>query len=333
MNIKNVFIIGLICWFAAGCSVTEQPLQWTADQASKTQVAVDAISPIQLATTLTNLDGIRSAQISNSSNHIAIYQTYLTNRMKQLGLTVSFQPVKYIFYADAYSARKTTNIMNNLIGVKTGSDPSLAPVLITAHWDTVTSSKGLNDDGSGCAVVLEAARVMSNMTLKRTVIYILFSYEELGLVGAYEYAAKMTVYPKAIVNMDCVGYTAATQPTYPLMGMPTTGDYLFVGAIDNSTSLAKDYIKAAAVFSPDLKFYMLSGDLGMFNNPLLINLTRSDQTPFWEKNVPGLFLTDMANFRGTYYHTMKDTLSIIDYVFLTKVAKATIATTILEAMN
>ncbi|TXT67471.1 MAG: Aminopeptidase YwaD [Promethearchaeota archaeon] len=58
------------------------------------------------------------------------------------------------------------------------------------------------------------------------------------------------------------------------------------------------------------------------------DLLRSDHGPFWRENIPGLFLTDTANFRFPYYHTQADTIEKLDFGFLTQITKATIATLI-----
>ncbi len=56
------------------------------------------------------------------------------------------------------------------------------------------------------------------------------------------------------------------------------------------------------------------------------DLLRSDHAPFWRAGIPGLFLSDGANFRNPYYHTPADTIDKLDFDFMTKVAKATLAT-------
>jgi Zn-dependent M28 family amino/carboxypeptidase len=58
------------------------------------------------------------------------------------------------------------------------------------------------------------------------------------------------------------------------------------------------------------------------------DLLRSDHAPFWQKGIPGLFLTDTADFRYPYYHTPADTIERLDFDFLTRICKATAATVI-----
>ncbi len=84
----------------------------------------------------------------------------------------------------------------NAIGMIKGSDPALqhAAVLLSAHLDHIGVGKpvngdsiynGADDDASGCAAVLELARVLgAGPKPKRTVIFALFGSEELGGTGS-----------------------------------------------------------------------------------------------------------------------------------------------------
>jgi hypothetical protein len=58
------------------------------------------------------------------------------------------------------------------------------------------------------------------------------------------------------------------------------------------------------------------------------DLLRSDHAPFWRQAIPALFMTDTADFRYPYYHTQADTIDKLDFSFMTKICKATIATAI-----
>ena len=63
------------------------------------------------------------------------------------------------------------------------------------------------------------------------------------------------------------------------------------------------------------------------------DLLRSDHAPSWQNGIPGLFLTDMGDFRHPYYHTPADTIEKPNSDFLTRICKATIATAIQTAIN
>src|SRR5512146_2830357 len=58
----------------------------------------------------------------------------------------------------------------NLLGVMPGSDPSLPPMLLGAHYDTVPDTPGADDNAAAIWVVLDAVRGLKQKKLKRSVI-------------------------------------------------------------------------------------------------------------------------------------------------------------------
>lgn len=71
---------------------------------------------------------------------------------------------------------------------------------------------GVTDDGSGTAAVMELARVMSNYEFDKTIVFIAFAAEEVGLSGSQMYAAmaKQTgMQIEAVLNNDIIGSDVA----------------------------------------------------------------------------------------------------------------------------
>jgi hypothetical protein len=71
-----------------------------------------------------------------------------------------------------------------------------------------TAAPGVTDDGSGTAAVLELARVMSQHQFDKTVIFIAFAAEEIGLDGSKAYAAmakQKGMHIEAVLNNDIIG--------------------------------------------------------------------------------------------------------------------------------
>lgn len=77
----------------------------------------------------------------------------------------------------------------NVIGEITGRDAPHEVVLIACHLDSWDLGTGAIDDGSGCAIVMEAARRISELPQRprRTIRVVLFGAEERGLIGARAY--------------------------------------------------------------------------------------------------------------------------------------------------
>lgn len=89
-------------------------------------------------------------------------------------------------------------------------------VLIEAHLDSrcedgcdvLCDAHGMEDNGSGSALVIELARVMSQFTYKNTIVFMLTIGEEQGLYGANafsQYALDHNIPIKAVLNNDVIG--------------------------------------------------------------------------------------------------------------------------------
>src|SRR5271165_5233098 len=108
--------------------------------------------------------------------------------------------------------------LTNVYAILRGSDPANASrmFLVTGHYDSRNSetndatgvSPGANDDGSGTAVSLECARVLSQYKFPATIVFLTVAGEEQGLYGSAHFAkmAKAQNWDiEAVLNNDIVG--------------------------------------------------------------------------------------------------------------------------------
>lgn len=106
----------------------------------------------------------------------------------------------------------------NVLGVQQGTGNPDDIIIISAHIDSRVSdvadftsdAPGANDDGSGSALVLEAARILSKEKFAPTIVYALLSGEEQGLWGGRliaETARARGWQVRALLNNDIVGNT------------------------------------------------------------------------------------------------------------------------------
>ena len=108
--------------------------------------------------------------------------------------------------------------LTNVYAILRGNDPANASrvVLVTGHYDSRNSetndatgaSPGANDDGSGTAVSMECARVLSQHKFPATIIFLTVAGEEQGLYGSAHFAkmAKAQNWDiEAVLNNDIVG--------------------------------------------------------------------------------------------------------------------------------
>lgn len=111
----------------------------------------------------------------------------------------------------------SVTLLGNVMAVLKGTDTSDKRIyIITGHLDNmrtnvmdrVGDAPGANDDASGCAAVIECARIMSKRTFSATVIFITVSGEEQGLLGANFLAKKAKQEGwqiDAVLNNDIMG--------------------------------------------------------------------------------------------------------------------------------
>ncbi|HEX4693080.1 M28 family metallopeptidase [Sphingomonas sp.] len=103
----------------------------------------------------------------------------------------------------------------DVLGIQKGSDPNRV-VIVGGHidsrvgdeMDAKADAPGANDDASGVAVVLEAARILSKSKFKATIVYAVFSGEEQGLWGGKllaDTAKERGWQVSAMLNNDIVG--------------------------------------------------------------------------------------------------------------------------------
>jgi Zn-dependent M28 family amino/carboxypeptidase len=169
----------------------------------------------------------------------------------------------------------------NIVGELKGSDPKLAGeyVLVSAHLDHLgvgapingkTIYSGAMDDASGVATVLETAKKLSQAKTrpKRSMIFLIFTAEEKGLLGSRYFAGHPTVPEKAIaadLNLDMF------MPLFPLKKLHVQG-------LDEST-LGIEAKKVGAehniVIAPDPE-------------PDRNSFIRTDQYSFVQAGVPAL---------------------------------------------
>ena len=108
-------------------------------------------------------------------------------------------------------------VVEDVLGIQKGRDPNRV-VIVGAHIDSrvtdvmnVTSdAPGANDNASGVALVLEAARILSQRQFDATIVYAVFSGEEQGLWGAELLADTVKARGwdvSAMLNNDIVGNT------------------------------------------------------------------------------------------------------------------------------
>ena len=219
-------------------------------------------------------------------------------------------------------------------------------VLITAHLDSTANSTagydpskdpapGVDDDGSGTAAVVAAARAIKRLSAlkqpKRTIRFVLFNAEEHGLVGSKAYAANEAALAAPIVGvyqMDMMGYNREPPRTYEVH----FGIRLYPGVEKGSRVLAERIGRLAAHVSPDLPAPQIYDSKGPEENGDPAE-SRSDHYSFQVVGYPACLASEDlfpgVNIPGTSdsnpnYHRVTD--AVIDTEYTADIARAVAAT-------
>ncbi len=184
-----------------------------------------------------------------------------------------------------------TNVIATLPGRRN------AQVIICGHFDSANQScPGADDNASGTAAVLEAARVLRNFAFDYTIRFITFGGEEQGLLGSAAYAtAHQGDSIHAIINCDMLMWDA-------------NGDRKMTIHTTNNTAQA--WSRDLADYMEDVNtMYMLPADLRSVNP----GTTASDHASFWSKGRTAvLLIEEYPGDFNLYYHTAQDNWQIMN---------------------
>lgn len=197
----------------------------------------------------------------------------------------------------AHLGRDAALPTQNVVAFLEGSDPALRGqvVVLGAHFDHLGRDRafatdpkagdairnGADDNASGTAAVLELARLLAQRPPRRSVLFVAFSGEELGLLGSQHFVEHSPVPVDSMVamlNFDMVG--RLTNDKLLVYGVATASE---LPALVDSTNAA----------GPRLAVKALGDGVGP-----------SDHSSFYNKNVPVLhFFTDL---HGDYHAATDD---------------------------
>jgi Zn-dependent M28 family amino/carboxypeptidase len=219
-------------------------------------------------------------------------------------------PLQGVTFSANYRVKRETVVSKNVAGVLPGTTHPNQTVVYSAHWDHLGIGKpdetgdrifnGAADNGSGCAALLELARLFGSAPkTARSVLFLAVTAEEKGLLGSEYYAAN-PLYPLettvADLNMDHLGLFG------PAKDFSTSGSNTVVD------ELAAAGAKQGRTLSPDPK-------------PEAGSFYRSDHFPLSKAGVPAISFRsgdDLVNggkekgvalredFNAKKYHQPKD---------------------------
>lgn len=225
----------------------------------------------------------------------------------------------------------TPNFGNVIFEIKGASRPRDI-ILVGAHFDAVPQSPGADDNASGVAGLMEIARVLRAHAPARTIRFVLFDLEEIGLVGSVQHLERWnetqaTLQPSErenyvfMLSLDGIGYYDERPNTQknPFEGVPglpkvgTAGDFIAIATIARHSKVARRFDEAMRAGAPGLKTVVI--DQFPIAPP---DLLRSDHAPFLLQGHPAAIIADSANFRNPHYHQPTDTPDTLNPPFFAR---------------
>ncbi|CAN5373410.1 hypothetical protein BH23BAC2_BH23BAC2_00590 [soil metagenome] len=287
---------GALCIAIAlsACNLTQRPLE--EKNPETTQSPASYTVNISEASVLRSMEYLTSDELrgrETGTPGIEKAAIFIEKEFGNAGLKPFFST-----YRDSFEVRNRTGY--NIVGYLEGNDPSLKNefVILGAHYDHIGLGKvvdgdsianGANDNAAGTVAVLELAKHFAKeRSNKRSMLFILFSAEEMGLVGAKHIANRL--------KTDNINLY--TMVNFEMIGVPMKDkDYLA-------------YLTGYELSNMAEKFNEYAGDqvLGFLPQAQEYQLfQRSDNYSFYQEfNIPAQTIStfDFTNF--DFYHHVSD---------------------------
>jgi len=250
---------------------------------------------------------ITSRQLGHPDHDMAA--EYLKATFKEYG----YSPVEQQFY-------RGTGEICNLLAAHPGKQYPNQKYILCAHYDSINlfpnqPAPGADDNASGIAAILEAARILKNIETDYTIVFALWDAEEKGLWGSEYYAfnaARDNDTIQGVINLDMIAYDPDDKQLFSI----NTDDYA------NSIDLGNSIYSISNTYIDSLQ-------------PIIYNpgSTQSDHRKFWEHGYSAIFIgeafRDGADYPYNHYST--DTIDKFNIKFFHNMSKIALATITLLA--
>lgn len=257
------------------------------------QQMVEAVSLDSLLLTLYDLQNFQTRYTYSRRCDTAAW--YLNDRFQVLGLASEY---------DVYLAGTRRDTSYNVIATLPGQVQPDSIVIVCGHFDSYsdqpyTSAPGADDNGTGTAAVLEAARILSQYQFRWTIMFIGFSGEEQWMLGSYHWVDSVAVPQQldigGVFNMDMFAYTA----------YDSTLMYVIRNLQSTPLAVLAESINVRYNIGLDLVNYWDEDCAG-------------DNTPFWENGIKAVFVLEDSEWgiwhgSNPHYHTTHDTIGNLNF--------------------
>lgn len=201
----------------------------------------------------------------------------------------------------------------NVIAIKNGTKNPEIYCMLCAHIDDMPPgdlAPGADDNASGSVAVMLAAELFRDIDSDISIIFALWTGEEQGLHGSYNYAhdaydAGMDI--KGVLNLDMIAWDDRGAPIIELHANQYSQAY--------SVVLAEMMVNVISEYQLDLEPQIIP-----------FGISASDHASFWEFGYPAILaIEDFEDFND-YYHTVNDRLEHLNIPYYVEFVKASVAT-------
>lgn len=265
----------------------ERYLDWIEDLSGAEDVVIGALHHLRILS--------RNTTEMFSGNLTA--RAYEYGRAQLLGWYPEEQVIEQEYPYFGITAR-------NIIAVLPGITKPEEVTVLGAHLDSTAwfsrTSPGADDNGSGSAALLEAARLLRQYRFERTIHIVFFTGEEQGLVGSQAYVAEHGAQVVSAINLDMFGWDG-------------DGDRCF--EIDMGDQVAGSQ-EIGQCIADSVTAYSLGLSYDLYTHP---SVGSSDHISFWKEGIPAVAIFENAfehNLPGgcvgvdfnPHYHSAQDTV-------------------------
>ena len=196
-------------------------------------------------------------------------------------------------------------IIPNVIGTLPSADPSnQSKIVVGAHFDTVPESPGADDNGSGTALLLEVAKVLSQFRFNHTIEFVAFNAEEPGtcIHGSRYYVQQALQAGEDIllmINIDMVLWDNPNAPPNEKLWIL----YERTVPYEDGERFADIALNTSYTYTT-APIQKISTTMGV-----------SDHVSFWDAGIPALCICEFMFIQNPYYHWPTDSMDAEGYNF------------------
>jgi hypothetical protein len=234
-------------------------------------------------------------------------RTNIFAEFQDFGLNPVLDPFTYTYNGHL-------NTYSNVVATLPGKVHPNRVYIVGAHYDSA-NNPGADDNASGVAGIVEAARALSQYQFDATLRFIAFDREEQGLVGSFAYAnAHATDQILGAISLDMIAYNP-------------TGDLHDQASVyysnDTAPAITADLGNAVAQYG---------------NLPVTIAkmpYAATDHYPFFANGFEAAALAERGLWGNPYYHESTDsvdTAGYIDYAYATNMTRGVVGYLATEAI-